>query len=186
MGIYIFDWPVLREYFMNDQDRELMDFGHDVIPAYLANKESVYAYSFTGYWKDVGTVESLWDANMEFIDPVHELNIRDKDWVIYTRIPTTLPQRISREAVIENSILADGVVIQGTVNHSVVSYNSIIEKNVVVKDSVIMPGATIEEGAHIENVIVGENAIVKAGTRIIEEKDTIKVLGYEEELGGEV
>lgn len=185
MGIYIFDWPTLRQYFMDDKDKSLMDFGHDVIPAYLENNESIYAYSFTGYWKDVGTVESLWNANMEFIDPVHELKIRDTDWVIYTRIPTTLPQRISKNAVIENSILADGAVIRGSVNHSVISYNSIVEEDAAVKNSVIMPGATVEKGARLENVIVGENTIVQAGSRFLGEKEKIQVLGYKEESGGE-
>ncbi len=185
MGIYIFDWPTLRQYFMDDKDNELMDFGHDVIPAYLKNDESVYAYSFTGYWKDVGTVESLWEANMEFIDPIHELKIRDTDWVIYTRIPTTLPQRISENAVIENSILADGVVVRGAVHHSVVSYNSVIEEGAVVKDSVIMPGATIGKGARLENIIVGESMIVEADSRFLGEEENIQILGYEGEVGGD-
>lgn len=186
MGIYIFDWPTLRQYLLDDQNETLMDFGHDVIPSYLDNNEPVYAYSFSGYWKDVGTVESLWDANMEFIDPVHELNIRDAGWVVYTRIPTTLPQRVSQEATIENSILSDGAVVRGTVIHSVVSYNSVIEEDAVVKDSVIMPGATIKKGAHIENVIVGENAVVEADSHLIGKEGKIEVLVYEEGTGGDL
>ena len=186
MGIYIFDWPTLREYFVNDTEGKLVDFGQDLIPALLANNEPIYSYSFNGYWKDVGTIESLWQANMEYINPDHELNIRDTDWVIYTSMPTTLPQKVGPTAHLSDCVLADGALVNGSVTHSVISYDCVVEEGAVVKDSVLLPGAVVEAGARVENAIVGEQAVVQAHTSLIGTVDDIAVLGYQEEFGGEL
>lgn len=186
MGIYIFNWPRLKQYLVDNQskNRQMDDFGHHVIPAYLRNSEAVYAYKFKGYWKDVGTVESLWKANMEFLDPDHELNIRDTDWKVYSKNPNTTPQFLTDTAKVKDSMITDGCYISGEVNHSVLSHNVKIGKNSVVKDSVIMSGVVIGENVIIEKAIIGENANIYDGARIVGENGEISVVGYEEEVGG--
>lgn len=186
MGIYVFNWPRLRQYLLDNQskDRTMLDFGKHVIPAYLRNNEKMFAYAFEDYWKDVGTIESLWSANMEFIDPSHDLNIRDRDWRIYSRNPDTPPQFLTEEANVSNSMITDGCYIAGEVNHSILSHNTRIGKGSVVKDSFIMPNVIIGENVRIEHAIIGENAKIYDGAEVIGKKDEIAVLGYDEEIGG--
>lgn len=186
MGIYVFSWERLKKYLMDKAAKgtEFDDFGHDVIPAYLRNSEPVYSYSFEGYWKDVGTIESLWEANMEFLDPAHELNIRDSSWRIYSKNQNTTPQQIQKDAVVTDSMITDGCYIAGTVDHSIISTNVKIGKGSVVKDSVIMPGTVIGENCHIEKAIVGENANLYDGAEVIGKVGEIAVVGNEEKVGG--
>lgn len=186
MGIYVFTWERLKQYLKDNASKgtEFDDFGHNVIPAYLRNSEPVFAYAFEGYWKDVGTIESLWEANMEFLDPHHELNIRDSSWRINSKTHNTTPQQISEDAVISDSMITDGCYVAGTVEHSILSNNVRIGKGSVVKDSVIMPGTIIGENCHIEKAIVGENAYIYDEAEIIGEIGNIAVVGNEERVGG--
>lgn len=186
MGIYVFTWSRLKQYLSDSQSksRHMDDFGHDVLPAYLRNSESIFAYSFEGYWKDVGTIESLWSANMEFIDPDHELNIRDRDWRVYSKNPNTTPQFLTENAKVIDSMITDGCYIAGEVNHSILSHNVKIGKNSTVKDSFIMPNAVIGENVTIEKAIVGEGARIYDDTELIGTVKEIAVVGYGEEVGG--
>lgn len=185
MGVYVFSWSRLRKYLKDgvDKGQPLNDFGHDVIPAYLRNSEAVYAYSFDGYWKDVGTIESLWETNMEFLDPNHELNIRDSSWRIYSKYYNATPQYISDDAMIIQSMVTDGCYVAGTLEHSVLGYNVKIGKGSVVKDSVIMPNTVIGENCHIEKVIVGEEAHIYEDAEIIGKVGNIAVVGNQERVG---
>lgn len=186
MGIYIFKWENLRKYLVDNQskDREMTDFGKHVIPAYLGNSEKLFAYEFNGYWKDVGTIESLWSSNMEMINPNHELDIKNKDWRIYSRIPDTSPQYITKSGKINNSLVADGAFISGEINHSIISYNVRVGLNSVIKNSFIMPNVVIGKNVQIENAIIGEGAQIYDDASIIGTQDEIAVLGYDEEIGG--
>lgn len=187
MGIYIFNWPTLRKYLVEGEadGNGLTDFGHHIIPAYLKNKEKMFAYSFQGYWRDVGTIESLWTASMEIINPEHELNTKAESWKIYTRNPHTPAIFVADKGQVSDSIVADGAYIAGSVEHSVISHGVQIARNSQIKDSFIMPGVSIGEDAVIENAIIGEKAKVNKGARIIGSPDAVAVLGYEEEIGGQ-
>ncbi|WP_368645144.1 glucose-1-phosphate adenylyltransferase [Alkalibacterium putridalgicola] len=186
MGIYIFNWDRLKKYLVDNQakDRQLTDFGHHVIPAYLRNNEAIYAYSFEGYWKDVGTIESLWSANMEFLDPEHELDIRDKNWRVYSNNPNTTPQFMTDTAKVTDSMITDGCYIAGEVEHSILSHSVKLGENSYIKDSFVMPDAVIGKNVKIEKAIIGEGAHIHDGTEIIGTDDNIEVVGYDEEVGG--
>ena len=186
MGIYIFNWYRLKKYLKDavDKGTPMDDFGHHVIPAYLRNSESIYAYKFEGYWKDVGTIESLWEANMEFLDPNHELDIRDSSWRIFSKILNTTPQQIMGDAKVNDSMITDGCYVAGEVKHSILSNNVKIGRGSVVKDSVIMPNTVIGENCFIEKAIIGENAHLYDSARLIGEKGNIAVVGNEERVGG--
>lgn len=186
MGIYIFTWPTLRRYLVEDQakERKLEDFGHDVIPAYLANGEDCFAYSFNGYWKDVGTIESLWEANMEMIDPNHPLNQTKDSWRIYSNTPISPAQFFTETANVRNSMVVDGCYVAGEVNHSILSQDVRVGMESIVKDSVIMSDVTIGENVQIEYAIIGEGAHIADGASVIGEPDEIAVVGYNETIGG--
>lgn len=186
MGIYVFTWKRLKKYLIDNAAKgtEFDDFGHHVIPTYLRNSESVFAYNFEGYWKDVGTIESLWEANMEFLDPNHELNLRDPSWRIYSKTLDATPQQFTKDAEVRNAMITDGCYVAGTVDHSILSRNVKVGKNSLIKDSVIMPGAVIGENCHIEKAIIGEDAILYDGAEIIGKIGEIAVVGNEERVGG--
>lgn len=186
MGIYVFTWSRLKKYLKNaiDKGKSMDDFGHNVIPAYLRNSESIFAYKFEGYWKDVGTIESLWEANMEFLDPNHELNIRDSSWRIFSKSLNTTPQQIVKDAKVNDSMITDGCYVAGEVDHSILSHNVKVGRGSVVKDSVIMPNTVIGENCVIEKAIIGENARLYDGARLVGEKGDIAVVGNEERVGG--
>lgn len=186
MGIYIFTWPTLRRYLLGDQakDRELEDFGHDVIPAYLANGEDCFAYAFEGYWKDVGTIESLWEANMEILDPKHELNQSKDTWRVYTSTPVSPAQCLTENARVHRSSVVDGCYIAGDVDHSIISQDVKIGINSRVQDSVIMSNVTIGENCVVEYAIIGEGAIIADGASVIGKLGEIAVVGYNETIGG--
>ncbi len=186
MGIYIFSWPRLKQYLVDNQakNREMLDFGHHVIPAYLRNSENVFAYAFRDYWKDVGTVESLWEANMEFIDPNHDLNIRDDNWRVYTKNVAAPPQFLTKTSNVKNAMVTDGCYVSGEVEHSILSYNVKVGKGSKIKDSFIMPGATIGENVTVDHAIIGENAVIHDGAQLIGKDKEIAVLGKDEIIGG--
>ena len=186
MGIYIFDWATLRRYLVDDQaeEREMEDFGKHVIPAYLSNAENCYAYAFEGYWKDVGTIESLWEANMEFLDPAHPLNISEDNWRIYTNNPVTPPQFLAAEADVRNSLVVDGCYVAGTVVDSLLSREVKVGVNSTIESSVVMSNATVGEGCTVKYAIIGENAVIADGANVIGTPDAIVTVGYAEVVGG--
>jgi glucose-1-phosphate adenylyltransferase len=168
MGIYIFSWKKMRKYLIDDENDEKShkDFGHDIIPAMLSAGEKLIAYRFEGYWKDVGTIDSLWDANMDLINPNVPMDLHDRNWRIYSRNPVAPPQYISDKAEIEDCMISDGSRIYGKVNFSVIYTNVLIEEGAVVTDSIVMPGACIKKGAVVEYAIIGENAVVGENAKI--------------------
>ena len=186
MGIYIFNWDTLRRYLVEDQakNREMEDFGKNVIPAYLSNAENCFAYSFEGYWKDVGTIESLWEANMEFLDPEHPLNISEDAWRIYTSNPVTPPQFLTEDAQIKHSLVVDGCYIAGQVDNSLLSRDVKVGPNSQVDHSVVMSSATIGKGCRVEYAIIGEQAVIADGASVIGTPDQIATVGYAEVVGG--
>ena len=186
MGIYIFNWDTLRRYLVEDQakNREMEDFGKNVIPAYLSNAENCFAYSFEGYWKDVGTIESLWEANMEFLDPEHPLNISEDAWRIYTSNPVTPPQFLTEDAQIKHSLVVDGCYIAGQVDNSLMSRDVKVGPNSQVDHSVVMSSATIGKGCRVEYAIIGEQAVIADGASVIGTPDQIATVGYAEVVGG--
>lgn len=166
------------------KNRQMEDFGMHVIPAYLNNSENVFAYSFKDYWKDVGTVESLWEANMEFLNPEHALNIRDDKWRIYSKNPNSPSQFLTDTAKVTNSMIVDGCYVAGEIDHSILSHNVKVGKGSVIKDSFIMSNAIIGENVTIDHAIVGEDAHIYDGAKLIGKEKDIAVCGYSEEIGG--
>lgn len=167
MGIYIFNWKTLRQALIAaESDHKDSDFGKHVIPRLLESGHSMYAYEFDGYWKDVGTLEAYWQANMQLVDLVPEFNLYEAYWKIYTKSEIQPPQFIASGASMEKCILGEGTEVYGHINHSVIGSNVVIEKNAVVRDSIIMSGSVIKEGAEIVRSIVAENAVIGEGTKI--------------------
>lgn len=169
MGIYIFNWDILRQYLIEDEadPNSENDFGNNIIPNLLKDGRKMYAYRFSGYWKDVGTISSLWEANMEVLDPENSgINLFDEDWKIYSRNAGMSGHRIGPNAVVEDSMITDGCNVLGTVKHSILFSGVKVEEGAVIEDSVIMGRTTIEAGAVVkhsivaENVVIGEKAIV--------------------------
>lgn len=160
MGIYIFDWQLLHEYMRRDDecDSSYHDFGRDIIPAMLADGLPMYAYPFEGYWKDVGTIKSLWETNMDLINDPPKLKLDNLNWRIYSKNPIMPPHYAAETAVITQSLVTEGAVVQGTVNHSVLFYNVRVAPGAVITDSVIFSGAVIGKNAVITRAIIGENA----------------------------
>ncbi|MDY4692043.1 MAG: glucose-1-phosphate adenylyltransferase [Blautia sp.] len=170
MGIYIFTWKLLRKMLLEDikNPDSNHDFGKDIIPTMLNDRRSLYAYKFKGYWKDVGTIDSLWEANMDLLSSKNELNLGDPSWKIYTEDVTALPQYISAEADVKNAYITQGCVVEGEVKNSVLFTGVKIGAGAKVIDSVLMPGAVVEEGAIVQRALVadsvriGRNAVVGA------------------------
>ena len=184
MGIYIFNWGRLRNILTTNyaKDSTMNDFGKHVIPAYLESGENVIAYRFDGYWKDVGTIDSLWEANMEFLNPEMALDIRDKDWRIYSRNNISPPHFIAETGSAKESLIADGCYVAGEINHSILSDDVQIKEGAKITDSVIMSGATIGKNVILNRAIIGENAILGDGA-ILDGTDEIAVVGYSEVIG---
>ena len=160
MGVYVFSYVTLKNYLIeNEMDKEASkDFGKNIIPSMLEHNEKLFAYRFSGYWKDVGTIDSLWEANMDLLNPNLPLDLYDPSWKIYSRNPVAPPHYIGENACIENSMVTEGTYIDGTVDFSMIFEGVTIEKGAVVRDSIIMPGAHIRSGAVIEYAIVGEDS----------------------------
>ena len=160
VGIYIFSWPVLRDALIKLKDQPNCDFGMHVIPYVHENGKRIFAYEYTGYWKDVGTLKSYWQANMELIDIVPEFNLYEEFWKIYTKSEALPPQYVSADSKIERSIICNGCEVRGNVHNSVISANVDIAEDAEVHDSIIMQGCKIGKGTKIYNAIVAENTII--------------------------
>ena len=168
MGVYVFSWDKLKKYLTEDEadPNSSNDFGKNIIPKMLGDGQRMFAFPFKGYWKDVGTIESLWEANLDIINPNVDLDLSDKSWRIYSRNPMAPPHYIGKDAIVENSSVSEGCEIDGLVDYSVVSPNVTIEKDAEVKYSVIMPGATIKSGAKVYYSIIAEDAVIESGAQI--------------------
>ena len=183
MGVYIFKWSILKKYLeMDNRNSDSShDFGKDVIPLMLDEGLKLYAYPFKGYWKDVGTVQSLWEANMDLLEDEPQLNLYDYNWRIYSVNPNQPPHYIANNAVVHESLVNEGCVVYGEINHSVLFPGVHVGENTVVKDSVIMSGAKIEGNCTIEKAIIGNDMIIKNGTVIRSEDSKQVVLVAEKE-----
>ncbi|MBR2187909.1 MAG: glucose-1-phosphate adenylyltransferase [Eubacterium sp.] len=168
MGIYIFNWKMLRKMLltdMNDPDSS-HDFGKDIIPTMLAEDKRLFAYKFTGYWKDVGTIDSLWEANMDLLDEENALNLRDSSWTIYTEDIVALPQYLGPNAEIDRAYITEACKVDGLVRNSVLFSGSTVATGAKVVDSVLMPNVVIEEGAVVTRALVASGVRVAAGTTV--------------------
>ena len=163
MGIYIFNWDILKKYLIEDEadpDSE-NDFGNNIIPNLLKDGRRMYAYHFSGYWKDVGTIPSLWEANMEVLDPEHSgINLFDENWKIYSRNSGHTGHFIGEHAQVKDSMITDGCVIKGNVDHSVLFSGVVVEEGACVEDAVVMGNTVIKRGAKVMHCIVAENAVI--------------------------
>ncbi len=175
MGIYIFDYDILKKYLIDDENNpeSSNDFGKNIIPAMLKNNEKMVSWKFDDYWKDVGTVSSLWEANMDLLKTPSEFDITDRKWNIYSRNMPLAPHYVGKNAKIINSTVTEGSIINGEVNNSIISTGVIIEKGARVINSVLMSGVTVKKNAIIKKSVIGQNAIISENTQIgtITDKD---------------
>ena len=160
MGIYIFSWPALKEALMTLKDQSSCDFGKHVLPYCKEKGERLFAYEYNGYWKDVGTLGSYWEANMELIDIIPEFNLYEEFWKIYTKGYIIPPQYISADAVTDRCLIGEGAEIYGEVHNSVIGPNVVIGKGSVIRDSIIMRNSTIGEGVQMDKAIVAEDVTI--------------------------
>jgi len=183
MGVYIFTWSSLKEYLKKDvaDKNSAHDFGKNIIPLMLKENQKLYAYRFHGYWRDVGTVESYWEASMDVIDDHDFLNYFDDNWNIYSAPVQQPPHYVAAGAKIERALISDGCWIDGEVEHSIVFPAVLVGKNAQIKDSIIMAGAQIGQGAKIEKAIIGENTVIGKnsviggeGITVIEDDQVLK------------
>lgn len=165
MGVYVFSWDVLKKYLTEDDKNETSahDFGKNVIPAMLGDQKRLFAWEFNGYWKDVGTTESLWEANMDMLDPACHLYNDEDDLRIYARNYDSPPTFVADDAELADSIITKGCNIGGTVVRSVISSDCVIEPGAVVTDSVLQPGVTVQSGASVQYAIVGQSVLIESG-----------------------
>ncbi len=179
MGIYVFTWEKLKKYLEADEEnpKSENDFGKNVLPAMLDAGERMFAYRFEGYWKDVGTIDSLWEANMDLLDPNVPLDLSDSQWKIYSRNPAMPPHYIAKGAAVQNSMVGEGCNVYGDLEFSILFAGVYVAPGAVVEDSIIMPGARIEEGAKVryaivaENAVIGKNSVVGSRPEDMENKD---------------
>ena len=168
MGVYIFKWEILKDYLVKDEQDEKSsnDFGKNIIPKMLKDGRRMYAYKFKGYWKDVGTIYSLWEANMELLHKKPAMNLFDKGWRIYSKNAIQPPHYTAEGAVIKDSMVTEGSVIYGKVKNSIISSGVRIGKNSTVEDSVLFPGVVIEDECIVKKAIIGERSVVMEGSQI--------------------
>lgn len=162
MGVYIFTWEKLRDYLIADEAKASSshDFGKDLIPAMHEAGEGLFAYDYKGYWKDVGTIDSLWEGNLDLLDPNVNLDLNDPTWKIYSRNIAAPPHYVGPKSTLQNSLVTDGAIIEGDVDFSIIFQDAIIEEGASVKDSIVMTGAHIKKGASVQYAIVAENVVV--------------------------
>ncbi|WP_214747556.1 glucose-1-phosphate adenylyltransferase [Exiguobacterium sp. s189] len=184
MGIYIFNWSVLREHLIKDAEDETssFDFGKNIIPNTLLQGLDVFAYKFKGYWKDVGTIQSLWEANMDLLEEEPPFDLYDPNWKIYSVNPNQTPQYIGKDACVEQSVINEGCHIEGEVQHSVLFYDVRVGEGSLVKDSVIMPGARIGKDVTIHRAIVASCAVIEDGATVGEPGGEIVVIEPHENI----
>ena len=177
MGVYIFDWKMLKGYFeeVDNNGANYDDFGKNLIPKMLEDQIPMFAYPFKGYWRDVGTIESLWEANMDIIKSNDEIDLNSSKWKIYTNTISMPPQYIGKDSDIQKSLVADGCKVLGKIENSVLSHGVSVGSDSIVKDSVIMPNVKIGKNVIIEKAMIGEGAIIEDNT-IIKEQDGINVI----------
>ena len=196
MGIYIFTWSKMKKYLEEDEQdpNSSKDFGKNILPKMLADGQRMFAWPFDGYWKDVGTIDSLWEANMDLLDPNVPLDLRDPSWRIYARNPIMPPHYIAKGAVVQDSMVTEGCKIEGTVDFSVLFAGVTVEQGAVVRDSIVMPGSVIKAGAVVEYAIVAEDCVVGEGAHVgrrpeeTEDKDAwgVAVIGAGVRIGAGV
>ena len=187
MGIYIFNWKELEKYLLLDNDHpdSCHDFGKNILPFMLNEGKKVFAYPFKGYWKDVGTIRSLWEANMDLLDENCELNLFDQSWRIYSVNPNQPPQYLSPDASLSDSLVSEGCVIEGTITRSVVFQGVTVKKGTAINETVIMPDAVVGHDCRIEKAIIAPGVVVPDGS-IIRPKDENEILLISEETLGEM
>lgn len=168
MGIYVFDWQLLKNSLINDASDSFSshDFGKDVLPKLLNDGKRLYAYPYQGYWRDVGTIESLWEANMDLLEDTPEFNLNDYNWRVYSQNPNQPPQYIGPEATLSRSLINEGCIVDGNIDHAVLFYGVQVGEGSVIKDSVVMPNVKIGKNVIIEKAIIGENSIIEDGSII--------------------
>ncbi|MBZ9684872.1 glucose-1-phosphate adenylyltransferase [Clostridium estertheticum] len=183
MGVYIFNWKFLKTFLKEDENNRHSsnDFGKNIIPAMLKNEKNLYAYPFKGYWKDVGTIKSLWEANMDLIDDNNELNIHDETWKIYSINPTNPAQYIGPNAKVSNSLVVEGCIVLGEVSNSVLFQGVTVGKNSKISNSVIMPNTKIGDSVIIDKAIIGNNVIIR-GHSLIGISDDITLIAEGTEI----
>ena len=180
MGIYVFHWPFVRKYLQADEADVLSshDFGKDVIPRMLKSGCRAYAYRFSGYWRDVGTVESLWQANMDLLREDAPLELNDPNWMIHTSDPVQPPHFVNDAAVTRQALISEGCMVYGQVERSVLFPGVVLGKGAVVKNSVIMPNVVIGDNVHVDSDIIGSDTVIEANSEIAaDETDAVKVVG---------
>ena len=179
MGVYIFTWDKLHHYLMEDEadKKSSNDFGKNIIPNMLNDKQVLVAYDFNGYWKDVGTIESLWEANMDLLETPMPIDMHDKRWRIFAKNPGMAPHYIAKGATVKDSLITEGCEVYGNVTHSILFAGVIIEEGAKVESSVIMPGSIIRRGAVVRRAIIAENAVVGPGAFVGEDSGNIAVIG---------
>ncbi|MGO4699066.1 glucose-1-phosphate adenylyltransferase [Paenibacillus sp. 2TAB26] len=188
MGVYIFTWSELQKYLIYDEASRSSshDFGKDLIPAMMRDGKRLHSYPFKGYWKDVGTIESLWEANMDLLADEPPLELADADWRIYSVSPNQPAQHIGAGAQVSSSLITEGCMIEGVVDRSVLFYGVKAAKNTVITESVVMPNVRIGEGARIYRAIIGEGAVIQAGVTIgSPDDDAITVIAVDQYVTNE-
>ncbi len=178
MGIYVFSWDKLKKYLEEDEadPTSSNDFGKNIIPNMLNDGQKMVVYRFADYWKDVGTIDSLWEANLDLLDPKVKLDLSDPSWRIYSRTPCAPPQYIAETAKVQNSLITEGCNVHGTVDFSILFDNVTVEEGAIVKDSLIMPGAVIKKNASVQYSIIAENCVIDEGATVGERPEDVSDL----------
>lgn len=178
MGIYIFTWKTLKKYLLQDEEstETSHDFGKDIIPKYLEDGKRLVAHPFRGYWKDVGTVTSLWESNMDLIDHSDQLNLSDSTWKVYSEDKGSPAQVIGENAVVSSAYIDKGAVIEGTVKHSVISTDAVVQEGAVVTNTVLLPDVRISKNASVDFAIISENVTIGEGVQLKGTADNILLI----------
>lgn len=178
MGIYIFTWKTLKKYLLQDEEstETSHDFGKDIIPKYLEDGKRLFAHPFRGYWKDVGTVTSLWESNMDLIDHSDQLNLSDPTWKVYSEDKGSPAQVIGENAVVSSAYIDKGAIIEGTVKHSVISTDAVVQEGAVVTNTVLLPGVRISKNASVDFAIISENVTIGEGVQLKGTADNILLI----------